>query len=63
MKIKSKIFGFTHKYPQSFLDKLAKDLGIKWTKVESKTVKKEDVDIRPLSPPSSNIEYFECKYN
>jgi len=63
MKIKSKIFGFTHKYPQSFLDKLAKDLGIKWTKVESKTMKKEDIDVCPLSPPSLNIDYFESKYN
>lgn len=61
-KIKNKIFGFTHKYPQSFLDKLAKDLGFKWTKVKFKTVKKEDINIMPLSSPSLPILYIKYKY-
>ena len=55
----SKIFGFKNRYPQSFLDQLAKDLGIEWTKVEFKTLDKEDVPICPLPPPTGNLYYFD----
>lgn len=59
---KSKIFGFTHRYPQSFLDKLAKDLGIKWTKCIPQTLAQEEVEIKPLNPPTSKLYYFKINY-
>lgn len=57
----SRIFGFKNKYPQSFLDSLAKVCGFKWTKVKAKTYSK-DIEVKPLPPPSNSLFYFETKY-
>jgi hypothetical protein len=45
-----------------FLDKIAKDLGIKWIKVKFRTVKKEDVCVCPMPPPSCDLFYNVIKY-
>lgn len=58
----SRLFGFKYRYSQSFLDKLAKDLGFKWTKVKFRTIKKEDVSVCPMPPPSGNLFYTVIKY-
>lgn len=57
----SKIFGFRHSYPQSFLDELAKAYGFKWTKVEWKLYDGE-IEVRPLPPPTGELYYCEFKY-
>lgn len=54
--------GFKGRYPQKFLDELAKTLGIKWTKVEFKAVPKEKVEVKPLGPPSGVLYYVDMKY-
>jgi hypothetical protein len=54
--------GFKHRYSQEFLDKLAKDSGIEWTKVEFNTVPGESVPVSPLPPPSGVLHYMEVKY-
>lgn len=59
----SKIFGFTNKYSQSFLDDLAKACGFKWTKVLFKTIDSKDIPVKPLDPPSGILYYFDAKYN
>lgn len=58
----NRIFGFKHRYPKSFLEDLAKSLGIKWAKVEFKTYKKEDIPICPLGPPNNLLHYIDYKY-
>jgi hypothetical protein len=55
--------GFKHRYPQSFLDKLAKAWGFKWTKVEFKQVDAKDVEVSPMPPPSGQLYYIEMKYD
>ena len=57
----SKIFGFTYRYPKSFLEKLAKDLGFKWTYVKATCIPKEDIEIRPLPPPSETLYFLDYK--
>lgn len=54
--------GFKYRYSQSFLDKLAKNLGIKWTKVKFETINKKNVPIVPLSPPNGELYYLEFNY-
>ena len=56
------ISGFRHVYSQEFLNQLAKDLGIKWTKVEFRTIPHEDVPVCPMPPPSGILLYSEVKY-
>lgn len=56
------MFAFKFKYPQSFLDELAKAHGITWTPVDVKTIKREDIPVKPLSAPRSAICYFDMKY-
>ena len=58
----SRIFGFKHRYPQSFLDELAKAWGFKWTKVKCTPVKTEDVSVHPLPPPTGTLFYTVIKY-
>lgn len=58
----SRIFGFKNRYPQSFLDNLAKALGIKWTKAKPTLIDPKDVEVRPLPPPSGTLYYMEVKY-
>lgn len=53
--------GFTHRYPQSFLDKFAEIMGIKWSKVKFKIIDSEKIRIKPLSPPSGKLYYFDVK--
>jgi len=57
-----RIFGFKNRYPQSFLDKLAKDLGFKWTKVKMETTPFKDVKVHPLPPPSGELYYMEMNH-
>ena len=58
----SRIFGFHHRYPQAFLDELAKAMGITWTKVTPTTVPNELVTVHPMGPPSDQIQYIDFKY-
>ena len=58
----SRIFGFKNRYPQKFLDKLAKDLGIKWTKVKPTLISKDEITSCPLPPPSGKLYYSEHKF-
>ena len=60
--MKNKIFGFKYRYPQSFLDDLAKKLGFEWTKVKFKTIPKEEIEIKPLDLPSGELYYLDIKY-
>lgn len=53
------MFKFKYKYPQSFLDSLAKVFGIKWTKVTANSIPKEDIVEKPLNPPSNTLYYIE----
>lgn len=57
----NRIFGFKHKYPQSFLDALAKRWGFEWTHVPCTTVPKEDISVNPLPLPSGIIYHMELK--
>ena len=50
------------RYPQSFLDELAKAMGIKWAKVKSECIPTEKIDIRPLALPIGKLYYVETKY-
>jgi hypothetical protein len=51
--------GFRHRYPQKFLDELAKSLGIEWTKVEFKCVPAENVPVCPSPPPAGILFYMD----
>ncbi len=55
--------GFQYRYPQSFLDDLAKALGIKWVKCDPTTIDKNKIEVKPLPPPSGKLYYCEAKYN
>lgn len=55
--------GFKHKYPQEFLDQLAKDLGFEWIPVKFETIPYDKVEVKPLPPPNGKIYYMEVKYN
>ena len=54
--------GFQHRYPQSFLDELARSTGTKWVKPSLKTIPKELVQVSPLGPPSGIVYYIDFKY-
>jgi len=58
----SKLFGFSHRYPQSFLDELAKAWGFKWTKCPPKSILTEDISVCPLEPPTGKLQYIDIKY-
>jgi hypothetical protein len=59
---RSRIFGFQYAYPQGFLDRLAKEMGFKWTKCSIKIVDASLIEIKPMSPPSSILWYCDFKY-
>lgn len=56
------MFIFKYKYPQKFLDDLAKTFGFKWTPVKATTISKEKVKIQPLPPPSGTLYFMEVNY-
>lgn len=58
----SRIFGFKNKYSDKFIRNLEKWLGVKFTKVEFKTIPKEEIEVKPLSPPSNELYYINFKY-
>ena len=57
------IGGLKHRYPQEFLDQLAKDLGFEWTRVNFGTIGKDDCPIHPIPPPSGLLFYVDYKLN
>jgi hypothetical protein len=61
--MRSRIFGFKNKYPQSFLDSLAKAWGFEWTKVRHVPIDRDKVEVKPMGPPSAILYYCEIKYN
>lgn len=54
--IDSKIFGFTGKYSQEFLDQL-KRLGFEWIIVPAHSAPFDSISVCPLPPPTG-ILYF-----
>ena len=61
--MKNKLFGFTHQYPQKFLDELAKILGVEWTPAPVYTFLATDISICPIDPPSATLYYVDFKYD
>jgi hypothetical protein len=51
------MFVFKNKYPQEFLDRLAKELSIEWTEVTARTVDRDSFSASPLPPPSGILFY------
>jgi hypothetical protein len=58
----NRLFGFQHRYPQAFLDELAKMMGIEWIPVNPTLVPKENISVQPLPPPCGKLYYIETKY-
>ena len=56
------IRSFKYKYPQSFLDELAKAMGVELTKVQSKLYSKDDIEVKPMNPPTAELFYMEYNY-
>ena len=52
-----------NRYPQEFLDRLAKELGITWTPLKPTTIDSSLIEVRPLPPPSNTLYYCDFKYN
>lgn len=57
--------GFQNRYPQEFLDELAKILGVEWVPIEMKTVPKESVTVlsEEERKPLGLIFYMDTVYN
>jgi len=60
--MKSRLFGFQYRYPQKFLDNLAKWYGFEWTPVNPTLVPWYIVSVHPMPPPSGKLYYIEIKY-
>ena len=57
-KTTSRIFGFKYQYSQEFLDHLAEIFGIKWTKVEMKSLWLKEISQKPLNKPMGILLYI-----
>jgi hypothetical protein len=55
--------GFRYRYPQEFLDSLAKEFGFTWTKVEWRSVPRDTVCVCPPPPPTGILYYLEPVYD
>jgi len=55
------LFGFKYRFPQAFLDELAKAMGIKWVRIAPRLINKEDIEVHPLPPPMNKLFYCELK--
>ena len=53
--------GFQNRYPQEFLDELAKACGFEWYPVKFTPVPKDKVEVKPLGPPTNMIFYMDIK--
>ena len=58
----NRIFGFKHKYPDGFFKTLEKLLGVKFTKNKATLIPREEIEVKPLPPPSGTIYYIDFKY-
>jgi hypothetical protein len=52
---------FQYKYPQEFLDNLAKSMGFEWTPVIAKLNNKDEIEVKPMGKPSGKLFYIETK--